>query len=368
MSNKGLTFDDILLIPQYSEVLPSEVGLETYITKDIKLNMPLLSAAMDTVTESGMAIALAQLGGIGVIHRALSIDMQTEEVKKVKRNEGTFYSNSLQDKDGRLIAAVAVGVGVDSNERIDKLIEAGADLLVIDTAHGHSKMVLNKVKETKERYPDISLMAGNIATFEAARDLINMGADSLKIGIGPGSICTTRIVSGVGVPQITAILEVSRAAKKFGIPVIADGGIRFSGDIVKAIAAGASAVMMGSMFAGTDESPGDFLGEDKKYKCYRGMGSLGVMKANGGDRYFQKDTSDVKKIVPEGVEGKIEYKGPVSDIIYQLLGGLRSGMGYSGAKNIKDLQEKAKFIQITSAGLKESHVHDVGITEKPPNY
>lgn len=368
MSSEGLTFDDVLLIPQYSEVLPAEAQLETYITKDIKLNIPLLSAAMDTVTESDMAIALAQLGGIGVIHRALSVDRQIEEVKRVKHYGGSFYSNSLKDKDGRLMVAAAAGVGTDANERIDKLIEAGIDVLVIDTAHGHSRMVLNKVKETKKRYSNIPLLVGNIATFDAARDLINMGADGLKIGVGPGSICTTRIVSGVGVPQITAILDVSRAAKKFNIPVIADGGIRYSGDITKAIAAGASSVILGSLFAGTDESPGELIGKDKKYKCYRGMGSLGVMKANGGDRYFQKNTTDVKKIIPEGVEAKIEYKGSVSDIIHQLIGGLRSGMGYSGALTINDLQAKAMFVRITAAGLSESHVHDVTMTEKPPNY
>lgn len=367
MANEGLTFDDVLLLPQYSEVLPAETELETYITKDIKINIPLLSAAMDTVTESEMAIALAQLGGMGVIHRALSIEEQTEKIKKVKNYKGTFYSNSIKDKEGKLMVGAAVGVGKKSFERIKSLIEAGADILIIDTAHGHSKMVQEKVKEVKEKYPEIPLIAGNVATFEGARDLVKMGADGIKVGVGPGSICTTRVVSGVGVPQITAILDTFRACQKYGVPLISDGGIRYSGDLTKALAAGASAVMIGGLLAGTDECPGDIFEEDGKYKNYRGMGSLGVMGSTGGDRYFQK-TSDPKKIIPEGVEAKTEYKGSVSDIVYQLLGGLRSGMGYCGARTIKELQVKGKFVKITQAGLKEGHVHDVEMIKKPPNY
>ena len=368
MSNEGLTFDDVLLLPQYSEVLPAETQLETYVTKDIKINIPLLSAAMDTVTESKMAIALAQLGGLGVIHRGNPSEEQAEEVKKVKTYKGTFYANTLKDKEERLIVAAAVGVGSDSNTRIEKLIEAGVDILVVDTAHGHSKMVLDKVKEIKGKYKNIPVIAGNVATFEAARDLVKMGVDGVKIGVGPGSICTTRIVAGVGVPQLTAILDVSKALQGTGIPAIADGGVRYSGDITKAIAAGASAVMIGSLFAGTDESPGEVFGNDGLYKTYRGMGSLGVMSKNGGDRYFQKNHTDSKKIIPEGVEAKTEYMGAVANIVYQLLGGLRSGMGYCGAKTIKELQEKGRFTKITKAGLRESHPHDVIITKKPPNY
>lgn len=368
MSNEGLTFDDVLLIPQYSEVLPAETELETNISKDIKINIPLLSAAMDTVTESRMAIALAQLGGMGIIHRASSSSIQAEKVKSVKKYKGTFYKGSLKDKEGRLMVGAAVGVGVDSNERARKLIEAHADILVIDTAHGHSKMVLDKVKEIKEKYPEVQLIAGNVATYEAACDLVKMGADGIKIGVGPGSICTTRIVSGVGVPQITAILDVAKVSKKYGIPIIADGGIRYSGDITKALAAGASAVMCGSLFAGTDESPGELLNGKEKFKNYRGMGSIGAISTAGGDRYFQKNESNPKKIIAEGVEGKTEYKGSISDVVYQLLGGLRSGMGYCGAKTIKELQEKGKFVKITKAGLMESRVHDVIMTEKPPNY
>lgn len=369
MTNEGLTYDDVLLIPQYSEVLPADVELETYITRDIKLNIPLLSAAMDTVTESKLACTMAQLGGMGVIHRAFSIDNQVEEVKRVKRYKGTFYNGSLKDKEGRLMVAAAVGVGKDSFERAEKIIEAGVDVVFIDTAHGHSKMVLEKTHEIKQKFPEVPIVAGNIATFEAARDLIKMGADGLKVGVGPGSICTTRMISGVGVPQVTAILEVSRAASRFDIPVIADGGIRYSGDITKAIAAGASAIMVGSLFAGTDESPGEIftntLGE--KYKHYRGMGSLGAMTANGGDRYFQK-ANDPKKIIPEGIEGMVKYKGSLSDIVYQLIGGLRSGMGYCGALTIKELQEKGRFLKISKAGLMESHTHDVILAKEPPNY
>jgi len=368
VNNEGLTFDDVLLIPQYSEVLPAETELETYITKDIKLNIPLLSAAMDTVTESKMAIAMAQLGGMGIIHRAFSIEGQAEEVKKVKNYKGTFYDGALKDKEGRLMVAAAVGVGKNSDIRAEELIKAKVDVLVIDTAHGHSKMVLDRTKEFKEKLPEVPLIVGNIATSEAAEDLIKAGADGLKIGVGPGSICTTRIVSGVGVPQITAILGVAEACKKYNIPAIADGGIRFSGDITKALAAGADAVMIGGLLAGTDESPGELFDDDGcKFKNYRGMGSLGVMANSGGDRYFQK-TNNPKKLIPEGVEAETPYKGSLSETIYQLLGGLRSGMGYCGAKTIEELQEKGRFVKITKAGLMESHVHDVTMIKKPPNY
>ncbi len=477
---EGLTFDDVLLVPQKSEVLPSEVSVKTRFTRNINLNIPISSAAMDTVTESKMAIALARLGGIGVIHKNMSIDEQAEEVDKVKRSESgmivdpitikpdatlfeasqlmeryrisgipvveneklvgiitnrdirfekdfskkvkdvmtkerlvtvpvgttleeaekilqehriekllvvdenfklkgliTFkdiskklaFPNASKDKIGRLIVAGAVGVGKDSIDRAKALVSAKVDVLVIDTAHGHSIKVLETVEKLKNMFPDVDIVAGNIATKEAAEDLIKRGADAVKVGVGPGSICTTRIVTGVGVPQITAISDVFEATSKYDIPLIADGGIKFSGDIVKALAAGASSVMIGSLLAGTDESPGEIvLYQGRSYKQYRGMGSISAMRKGSKDRYFQEDKLSDAKLVPEGVEGRVPYRGPVSQIVNMIVGGLKSGMGYIGAKNIKELQKKSVFIKITNAGLKESHVHDVIITQESPNY
>lgn len=485
---EALTFDDVLLVPSKSDVLPAETDVATYITRNIRLSIPLVSAAMDTVTESRMAIAMAQHGGIGVIHRNLSIEEQAAEVDKVKRSEsgmivdpvtlspddrvsdalavmkrykisgvpitengrkngkllgiltnrdlrfetrmnlkvselmtpreqlttapvGTTleeakkilhkhrieklpvvdrdfnlcglitvkdiqkmiaYPNASKDQLGRLRVAAAVGATGDHLERAAELVRAGADILVVDTAHGHTSRVLDAVRELKKRYSQVEVMAGNIATEEAAQALIDAGADAIKVGMGPGSICTTRIVTGAGVPQVTAIMECARVARKYGIPVIADGGIKYSGDITKAIAAGADAVMIGSLLAGTDESPGEIiLYQNRSYKTYRGMGSLEAMKSRAGagrDRYQQEDEVDESKLVPEGIEGRVPYKGSVSNLIPQLVGGLRAGMGYCGCRTIRQLQEEARFIKITSFGLRESHVHDVIITKEAPNY
>ncbi len=474
---EGLTFDDVLLIPSKSEVLPNQVELGTYLTKKIKLNAPIMSAGMDTVTESKMAIAMARQGGIGIIHKNMSIERQAEEVDRVKRSEngvildpiwltpdklvkdadalmGKFrisgvpitengklvgiitnrdirfeinhnktiaevmtkdrlitapegttldqakeiltkhkieklpivdkdynlkglitikdiekaikYPNSAKDAHGRLLAGAAVGNTADVLERIQALVEAQVDVVVIDTAHGHSAGVINTVKKIKAAFPDLQLIAGNVATGEATKDLIEAGADCVKVGIGPGSICTTRVVAGIGVPQVTAIMDCAEAAKPYGIPVIADGGIKYSGDVVKAIAAGASVCMLGSYFAGCDESPGNTeLYGGRKYKVYRGMGSIAAMECGSKDRYFQEDN---KKLVPEGVEGRIAYKGSVEDAIYQLMGGLRAGMGYCGTPTIEELKENGRFIRITSAGLRESHPHDIQITKEAPNY
>ncbi|HOQ16794.1 MAG: IMP dehydrogenase [Epulopiscium sp.] len=474
---QGVTFDDVLLIPAYSQVLPKDVDLSTQLTKKIKLNIPVMSAGMDTVTEARMAIAMARQGGMGVIHKNMSIEAQADEVDKVKRSEhgvitdpfylspehyvyeanelmakyrisgvpitegtklvgiitnrdlrfetnhnrkikevmtkenlitapeGTtleeakeilakhrieklpivdksgnlkglitikdiekaiLYPNAAKDENGRLLVGAAVGVTSDVIDRVAKLVEAKVDVIVVDTAHGHSQGVIETLKKIKSIYPDLQVIAGNVATAEATKALIEAGADAVKVGIGPGSICTTRVIAGVGVPQITAIMDCSEAAKPYGIPIIADGGIKYSGDIVKAIAAGASVTMMGGIFAGTDESPGETeLYQGRKYKVYRGMGSLAAMEKGSKDRYFQQDA---KKLVPEGVEGRVPYKGPVEDTIFQLMGGLRAGMGYCGARNIKELMENARFVQITSAGLKESHPHDIHITKEAPNY
>ncbi|WP_048600232.1 IMP dehydrogenase [Rubeoparvulum massiliense] len=475
---EGLTFDDVLLVPAKSEVLPKEVDIATSLTQKVKLNIPIMSAGMDTVTEAEMAIAMARQGGIGVIHKNMTIQQQAEEVDKVKRSESgvitnPFYltpdhkvmdaeelmgkyrisgvpvvdhenklvgiitnrdlrfvrdydqliqevmtkenlvtapvgttleeaqvilqqhkieklplvdennhlkglitikdiekaiqfPNAAKDTQGRLLVAGAVGIASDSDERIAALVEAGIDALVIDTAHGHSKGVLDKVRDVRKNYPDLVIIAGNVATAEATRDLILAGASVVKVGIGPGSICTTRVVAGIGVPQITAIYDCAKEARKYGVPVIADGGIKYSGDITKAIAAGASVVMLGSLLAGTSESPGEMeLYQGRRYKVYRGMGSLGAMKAGSKDRYFQEDA---KKLVPEGIEGRLPYRGPLSDTIFQLVGGLRAGMGYCGAKDIVTLQNEGQFVRITGAGLKESHPHDVQITKEAPNY
>ena len=474
---QGLTFDDVLLIPRKSDVLPSMVDLSTNITKKLKLNIPLMTAAMDTVTESPMAIAIAREGGIGIIHKNMSIEEQAIEVDKVKRSEngviadpfflspdhtledadrlmGKFkisgvpvtvdgklvgiitnrdlrfevdfskkikesmtsenlitapagttleqaqeilrkhkieklplvddggmlkglitikdiekavrYPNSCRDASGRLVAGAGVGITANMMDRVKALVDANVDLIVLDSAHGHSQNIINAVDKIKSAYPELQLVAGNIATPEAAEDLIKAGADAVKVGIGPGSICTTRVVAGIGVPQITAINDVYECAKKYGIPVIADGGIKYSGDIVKSIAAGADVIMIGSLFAGCEESPGDMeIYQGRNFKVYRGMGSIAAMNNGSKDRYFQQDT---KKLVPEGVEGRVPYKGALSETVYQLLGGLRAGMGYCGTPTVKELKENGQFVQITNAGLRESHPHDISITKEAPNY
>ena len=474
----GLTFDDILLLPDVSDILPNDTDLSTKLTNKIMLNTPIMSAGMDTVTESAMAIAMAREGGIGIIHKNMSIEEQATEVDKVKRSEhgvitdpfslekhhtiadadalmGKYkisgvpiidknnklegiltnrdirfeddfskpisevmtrenlvtgkegisldealeilkrnkieklplvddegylkglitikdiekqieYPNSARDEGGRLLAGAAVGVTSDVLDRVEALVAAKVDVVVIDTAHGQSKNVLNTIKKIKENFPDIQLIAGNVATYQGTVDLIKAGADCVKIGIGPGSICTTRVVTGIGVPQITAILEASKAAREYNIPIIADGGIKYSGDITKAIAAGADCIMIGSLLAGTDESPGEEIYvEGRRFKSYRGMGSLGAMNSGSSDRYFQTET---KKYVPEGVEGRVPIKGKVSDVIYQLVGGLRSGMGYTGSRNIEELKTKTKFVKITPATLQENHPHNITITRESPNY
>jgi len=352
---EALTFDDVLILPRYSSVLPTDTNITLSLTKKINLKVPFLSSAMDTVTESNMAIAIARAGGIGVIHRNLKIKSQTNEIIKVKRK--------------KLSVGGAIGTNNEDLERARSLIENGVDLIVIDTAHGHSEKVLKILSKLKKININIPICVGNIATGEAAKKLYNAGADIIKVGIGPGSICTTRMVAGIGVPQISAIMQVKQALKKKKIKKISDGGIKFSGDIAKALAAGADAIMMGSIFAGTDESPGKkFKIKGKTYKQYRGMGSIGAMSSGSANRYFQKNHKDKSKFVPEGVEGRVEYKGSVSKIIYQLQGGLRSSMGYIGAKNLNDINKKAKFIKITKAGFYESMVHSVEMTQKTINY
>ena len=474
---EGITFDDVLLVPAYSEVIPNQVDLTTYLTKKIKPNIPMMSAGMDTVTEHRMAIAMARQGGIGIIHKNMSIEQQAEEVDKVKRSEngvitdpfylspehtladanelmGKFrisgvpitengklvgiitnrdllfeedfskkikesmtsenlvtakvgttieeakkilakarkeklpivdddfnlkglitikdiekqikYPNSAKDAKGRLLCGAAIGITANVLERTAALVEAQVDVVVLDSAHGHSANVLNCVRMIKEKYPDLQVIAGNVATGEAAKALIEAGVDAVKVGIGPGSICTTRVVAGIGVPQITAVMDCYEVAKEYGIPIIADGGIKYSGDMTKAIAAGANVCMMGSMFAGCDESPGTFeLYQGRKYKVYRGMGSIAAMENGSKDRYFQ---SNAKKLVPEGVEGRVAYKGSVEDTVFQLIGGLKSGMGYCGTPTIEELKERGRFVKISAASLKESHPHDIHITKEAPNY
>lgn len=476
---EGLTFDDVLLIPAESNVLPKSVDISTNLTKTLRLNTPILTAAMDTVTESAMAIAIAREGGVGIIHKNMSIEKQSDQVDRVKRSEngvivnpfflspthlvqdaedimarykisgvpicengklvgiitnrdmrfmseqdyaqpiyavmtkenlvtapvGTTlkeaqeilrkhrieklpivdahgnlkglitikdiekavqYPNSARDGDGRLLCGAAIGATDDVLDRVAALVESQVDVVTLDSAHGHNSHVVETVKKVKKAYPSLQLIAGNIATAAAAEALIDAGADCIKVGIGPGSICTTRVVAGIGVPQITAIYDAACVAAKYGIPVIADGGIKYSGDVVKALAAGASAIMVGSMVAGCKESPGDYeLYQGRQFKVYRGMGSLGAMNKGGKDRYFQEDA---RKLVPEGVEGRVPYKGPLSDTVYQIVGGLRSGMGYTGCATIGELHEKAQFVRITGAGLKESHPHDIQITKEAPNY
>lgn len=474
---EGITFDDVLLVPAYSEVTPNQVSLKTNLTKKIKLNIPMMSAGMDTVTEHRMAIAMARQGGIGVIHKNMSIEQQADEVDKVKRSEygvitdpfsltaehtlqdaddlmakfrisgvpitegkkligiltnrdlkfeedftkkikesmttknlvtakegitleeakkilakarveklpivdddfnlkglitikdiekAIKYPLSAKDEKGRLLCGAAVGITANLMERVDALVKAKVDVIVVDSAHGHSKNIMDAVKRIKEKYPELQVIAGNVATAAATKALIEAGADAVKVGIGPGSICTTRVVAGIGVPQITAIMDCYEAAKETGVPIIADGGIKFSGDMTKAIAAGANVCMMGSIFAGCDESPGEFeLYQGRKYKVYRGMGSIAAMENGSKDRYFQ---TDAKKLVPEGVEGRVAYKGTVEDTIFQLIGGIRAGLGYCGAPDIETLKETAQFVKISAASLKESHPHDIQITKEAPNY
>ncbi len=479
-TGEGLTYDDVLLLPAYSDVLPRDVDISTQFSRNIRIRIPVVSAAMDTVTESRMAISMAQEGGIGVLHKNMSIEKQSAKVRKVKRSENgmiidpiTLHDNAVigealkimkeykiggipvvnddnrlvgiitnrdlrfekdlarpvaqvmtseklitttefidfedaeeilqehkieklpvvdaeyrlvglityrdiikikerpnacKDQRGRLRVAAAVGVAADTMERVESLVAAGVDAIVIDTAHGHSKGVIDMARKVKQRFPEVELVVGNIATAEAAKDLLEAGADGIKVGIGPGSICTTRIIAGVGVPQLTAIYSVAKALEGTGVPVIADGGIRYTGDIVKAIAAGASSVMAGSLFAGVEESPGEtIIFEGRKFKTYRGMGSIEAMQQGSKDRYFQDVEDDVKKLVPEGIVGRVPYKGTLSEVIHQMVGGLRAGMGYCGAKTVADLHN-ARFTRITSAGVRESHVHDVTITREAPNY
>ena len=371
-AKKGLTFDDVLLIPAESHVLPNEVDLSTKLADNLQLHIPLISAGMDTVTEGAMGIAMALQGGLGVIHKNMSIQAQASEVANVKSVVvPASATKAAVDADNHLLVAAAVGVTSDTFERAEALLEAGADAIVIDTAHGHSAGVLRKIKEIRDHFPKQTLIAGNVATGDATRALFDAGVDVVKVGIGPGSICTTRIVAGVGVPQITAIYDAASVAREYNKPIIADGGIKYSGDVVKALAAGGNAVMLGSMLSGTTEAPGQlFEVAGKKYKAYRGMGSVGAMaQAHGSsDRYFQGGVNEANKLVPEGIEARVEYKGDVSDVIFQIDGGLRSGMGYCGAANIPELIEKAQFVQITNAGLRESHPHDVQITKEAPNY
>ena len=371
-AKKGLTFDDVLLIPAESHVLPNEVDLSTQLADNLKLHIPLISAGMDTVTEGPMAIAMALQGGLGVVHKNMSIQAQAGEVANVKSVVvPAGATKAAVDDNNRLLVAAAVGGTSDTFERAEALLKAGADAIVIDTAHGHSAGVLRKIAEIREHFPDATLIAGNVATGEATRALFDAGVDVVKVGIGPGSICTTRVVAGVGVPQITAIYDAASVAREYNKPIIADGGIKYSGDVVKALAAGGNAVMLGSMLSGTTEAPGEvFEDNGKKYKAYRGMGSVGAMaQAHGSsDRYFQGGVNEANKLVPEGIEARVEYKGDVSDIVFQIDGGLRSGMGYVGASDIPTLIEKAQFVQITNAGLIESHPHDVQITRSAPNY
>lgn len=372
LAKKGLTFDDVLLIPAESHVLPNEVKLDTKLASNLQLHIPLISAGMDTVTEGNMAIAMAENGDLGVIHKNLSIEAQVEEVKKAKgKTVDPNLPHPAVDNQGRLLAAAAVGVTSDTFERAESLLEADADAIVIDTAHGHSAGVLRKIKEIREHFPNATLIAGNVATGEGTAALFDAGVDVVKVGIGPGSICTTRIVAGVGVPQITAIYDAASVAQKYGKKIIADGGIKYSGDVVKALAAGGNAVMLGSMFSGTTEAPGTvFTNEGKQFKSYHGMGSVGAMSQQHGssDRYFQGGVNEANKLVPEGVEALVPYKGDVSNIIYQIDGGLRAGMGYVGAGTIEELIENSQFVQITNAGLRESHPHDVQMAKEAPNY
>ena len=365
---EGYTFDDLLLVPAYSTVVPADVSLKTRLCDGIELSIPVCSAAMDTVTESAMAIALAQSGGIGFIHKNLSVEAQADMVRAVKRAEVTSKDAAV-DSNGKLLAGAAVGVSETTMVRVKALVDAGVDILTVDSAHGHSKGVIDTVAKIRKAYPKLPLVGGNIVTSDAAQALIQAGASVLKVGVGPGSICTTRIVSGVGVPQLSAISDVVQVAKRYNVGVIADGGIKFSGDIVKALAAGADAVMLGGLLAGCEETPGDIIEVyGKRVKTYVGMGSLSAMQRGSSDRYFQGGQKELKKLVPEGIEATVPYKGPMSDVIYQMRGGLRSGMGYCGCETISELKDKTKFVKISNAGLKESHPHTVENVKEAPNY
>lgn len=368
INSTALTFDDVLLVPAYSEVLPREVSTKARFTRNISLNIPIVSAAMDTVSEKAMAIMLARKGGISVVHKNMGIEAQARQIHEVKEYPAEGDKIPCLDAEGRLRVAAGVGITADVLDRVTALVEAGVDAIVLDSAHGDSHGVVEALRKIKAVYPELDTVVGNIATTEAAVRLIEAGADSLKVGIGPGSICTTRIIAGVGVPQISAIYDVAKAAEGSGVPVIADGGLRYSGDIVKALAAGGDSVMIGSMFAGTDEAPGEIFEENgRKFKSYRGMGSVDAMKAGSRDRYFQDGEDSTKKLVPEGVVARVPYKGSVGDIIYQLVGGIRSGMGYCGAADI-DALHTARFVRITANGLVENHPHDITITGNTPNY
>ena len=368
INSTALTFDDVLLVPAYSEVLPREVSTKAHFTRNISLNIPIVSAAMDTVSEKAMAIMLARKGGISVVHKNMGIEAQARQIREVKEYPAEGDKIPCLDAEGRLRVAAGVGITADVLDRVTALVEAGVDAIVLDSAHGDSHGVVEALIKIKAVYPELDTVVGNIATAEAAVRLIEAGADSLKVGIGPGSICTTRIIAGVGVPQISAIYDVAKAAEGSGVPVIADGGLRYSGDIVKALAAGGDSVMIGSMFAGTDEAPGEIFEENgRKFKSYRGMGSVDAMKAGSRDRYFQDGEDSTKKLVPEGVVARVPYKGSVGDIIYQLVGGIRSGMGYCGAADI-DALHTARFVRITANGLVENHPHDITITGNTPNY
>ncbi|MBO6168815.1 MAG: IMP dehydrogenase [Bacteroidales bacterium] len=366
---EGLTFDDVLLIPAYSEVLPREVDLHARFSRNISLNVPFASAAMDTVTEAPMAAAMALEGGIGVIHKSMSIEQQAEQVRIVKQTAiPASKSSACTDREGRLRVAAGIGVTADALDRAKALAAEGVDAVVIDSAHGHSKGVLEQLAKVKAALPGLDVVVGNIATYEAGKMLAEAGADAIKVGIGPGSICTTRIIAGVGVPQLSAIYEVYCALKGSGIPLIADGGLRYSGDIVKALAAGGDCVMCGSMFAGTLEAPGEVIEMNgRKFKSYRGMGSIDAMNSGSKDRYFQDSETQTKKLVPEGIVGRVPFKGALEDNLYQLIGGLRSGMGYCGAATLEALK-KARFVRVTASGMAESHPHDVTIAKSAPNY
>jgi len=365
---ESLTYDDVLLLPALSDILPSDVRTQTLLTRRISLEIPLVSAAMDTVTEAELAIAMARLGGLGFVHKNMTTEAQAAQVRSVKEAAVGDGATPCVDAAGHLRVGAAVGPGPEGRERVAGLVRAGVDVVCVDTAHGHSQRVLDAVKALKDASPDLQVIAGNIATGEAAAALVDAGADAVKVGVGPGSICTTRIVAGVGVAQLTAVMDAVGAASGAGVPVIADGGIKFSGDLVKAIAAGAHVAMIGSLLAGSAESPGGWLEVDgRRFKAYRGMGSLGAMEKGSSDRYAQQGV-EARKLVPEGIEARVPYRGTVAEIVYQLIGGLRSGMGYTGSAGVDALRTQARFVRITAAGLRESHVHDVVVTAEAPNY
>lgn len=367
---KAYTFDDLLLVPAMSEVVPAKVELSTQLTEKIRLNIPVLSAAMDTVTEWQMASKLAKLGGMGMIHKNMPIEEQAAMVKKVKEMAiPEEFTEAAVDEQGRLLVGAAVGVGGNTLERVEALVNAGVDLVTVDSAHGHSKGVLDTIRSLRKEYPELDLVGGNVVTAQAATDLIYAGANVIKVGVGPGSICTTRVVAGVGVPQLTAVNDVYQVAKQYNVGVIADGGIKLSGDIAKALAAGADCVMLGGLLAGTEETPGEVIEVyGQKVKTYVGMGSLSAMQRGSSDRYFQGGVKELEKLVPEGIEATVPYKGSISDVIHQMMGGVRSGMGYCGCESIEEMKTKAQFVEITGSGLRESHPHDVQNIKEAPNY